>query len=842
MNVVGVYLKRNKLSKRKTKIVIMASISLLLVVSLLYMGVVPAVISTPQNHQQKVHSLLSKHPNDDQESWRSWNFLQSLSRKFQPAMGDFTPSPSVDCQSKPQSDLPFCRTSLSAMERAIDLVSRLTIKEIIQQTSTIAPAISRFGIKDYNWRSNCLHGWSESGGHFSSELKWTVFPAPIGLGATFNTDLIQKVGQVTADEGRALHNEMLVLFKGSSTEAAGLNCFSPNVNLFRDPRWGRGMETFGEDPYLISLIGNAYTHGLQEGEDPKYLKVAACAKHFAVHSGPEQIRLHFRANTTMHDLYDTYLPAFKSQVVGAKVAQMMPAYSGMRCQDQMDGAPDAANPFLLKKVLREEFGAPNISIVSDNGAVVAVTSEHHYTEDNVHGAAVCMNATTDLDLGHDDVYPDFLGTALDKKLVKLETLQQAVIRNFFLRILLGDFDPPSMVPYQYINKSHLDTHINQQLNLETARQSIVLLKNVMGSLPLNTDALRHVAVIGPNANATTTLLSNYQGVPSQVVSVLQGIENAVKDKNVAVDFAVGCDHVSCEDTSKFDDALKIAQQADYVIAVMGLDGSMEREGHDRVETKCEGEVIDILALPGCQEELLDRLSAVHHRIVLVLINGGPVTVSSMYVNKALVGVLEAFYPGALGGTAVADILFGNYNPGGRMPVTVYESEKELPPAEDYGMSRDNGRTYRYYTGEPLIPFGYGLSYTEFSYSKLVVSPASIKICDSVKVSVSVQNTGDVNGDEVIQVYLKPPTISRKTFPNVELVGFERASITAKAIHLASFDINPYLLSLVDDDGVRYIFPGVYTVMVEELTKTFNITGSAPVKVSMCTSAPKCMAC
>ena len=278
---------------------------------------------------------------------------------------EFSPVPSVDCQSKPQSDMPFCDTSKSFMDRAVDLVSRMTTAEKIGQTSTIAPAIPRFGIKDYNWRSNCVHGWTSSGGHWPSDLKWTVFPAPMGLGATFDADLVMKVGQATSDEGRALHNEMLVMNNGSSTEAAALNCFSPNVNLLRDPRWGRAEETFGEDPYLLSVIGSAYTRGLQEGDNKKYIKIAASPKHYAVHSGPDDIRKYFVANVSLHDLYDTYLPAFKSQVMGAKASQVMPAYSGIQCKYQPDGAPDAANPFLLKTVLREQFNAPNISTCAD---------------------------------------------------------------------------------------------------------------------------------------------------------------------------------------------------------------------------------------------------------------------------------------------------------------------------------------------------------------------------------------------------------------------------------------------------------------------------------------------
>ena len=778
--------------------------------------------------------------------------LVSLSTWIQAISGEgFDPLPSVDCQSTPQSSLPFCDPSLSFMERAEDLVSRLTTEEKINQLSTIAPAISRLGIKDYNWRSNCLHGWSLSGGHWTKGLTWTVFPSPINLGATFDYDLILKVGQVTSDEGRALHNEMLAANNGSSTEAAGLNCFSPNVNLFRDPRWGRGQETFGEDPYLISLIGAAYTHGLQEGDTTKYLKVAACAKHFAVHNGPEEARMHFRANVSLHDLYDTFLPAFKSQVVGASVAQMMPALSGMRCKYQQDGAPDVANPFLLKTVLREQFGAENISIVSDNAAVAAVDTYQKYVPSMELAAAVCLNATTDLDLGYDNVYPKYLQDALNHGEVIMQSITDAVVRNFYLRMMLGDFDSPSIVPYQLIDKSHLDTPQNQALNLQAARESIVLLKNLKNSLPLDVKSIKNLVVMGPNANSSDTLLSNYQGIPSKAVSILEGITEVLAGNNAtAVHYTTVCADVKCEDISNANQALEIVNSADFVVMVMGLDQTVESEGHDRAQTQCSGIDNDILALPGCQEDVIKKVMALNSKVILVLVNGGPVTISKQLLDDdRIIGIIEAFYPGALGGTAVADVLFGNYNPGGRMPVTTYLSADELPSAVDYNMTMPPGRTYRYYTGTPLFPFGYGLSYTTFDYSKLMVTPSKISACDSVKVTVSVQNSGEMAGDEVIQIYLAPPKRPDKPFfPNIQLVGFERVNIKPEVVHMSAFELNPYLLSLVDEDGEHYIFPGDYTVVSsnqpeEEVIKaTFTITGTAPVKTTTCPSSPQCLAC
>ena len=459
------------------------------------------------------------------------------------------PPQSVMCQSAPQSSYPFCDTSQSFKNRTNDLLRRLNTKEVIGQTSTIAPAISRLGINAYNWRSNCVHGWSKSGGSWG-DLHWTVFPAPIGLGATFDTILLNMAGKVTSDEGRALHNVLLQSHDGVSTEAAGLNCFSPNVNLFRDPRWGRGQETYGEDPYLLSMLGVAYTRGLQEGTDSKYLKVAACAKHYAVHSGPEELRSKFTANVSLYNLHDTYLPGFKSQVMAANVAQIMPAYSGVRVTDLPDkGAPDCANSYLLKTVLRYGFDAPNISVCSDNGGVYLVYSGHNYVNSTELSAAVSMNASTDLDLGHDEIYPNNLQKAIDDHFVEEETIREAVWRSFYLRMRLGDFDPPSKVSYQLIGEDHLDTADNQALNLEAAVKSIVLLKNKDDFLPITSSSLKKIAIIGPNANSDSVLLSNYEGIPSKIVNIQHGITSYLNSSaSSTISSAKGCSDVICSKT------------------------------------------------------------------------------------------------------------------------------------------------------------------------------------------------------------------------------------------------------------------------------------------------------
>ena len=457
------------------------------------------------------------------------------------------PYQSVKCQDPPQSSYPFCDTSLSFESRTDDLLGRLSITEIIGQTTSMAPAISRLGINAYNWASNCAHGWSKSRGSWG-DLRWTVFPAPIGLGATFDTTLVRMTGEVTADEGRALHNVMLQNHAGASPEAAGINCFSPHVNLFRDPRWGRGQEIFGGDPYLTSMLGVAYTRGLQEGTESKYLKVAAGGKHFAAHSGPEELRFKFTANVSLYDLFDTYLPAFKSQVLAADVAQIMPAYSGLRVTDLPDkGAPDCANNYLLKTVLRDGFDTPNISICSDFLAILFVYTHHKYVDSLELSAAVSMNASTDLDLGPAEIYPRYLQKNIDDHLVAEETVKAAVWRSFYLRMKLGDFDPPSEVSYQLIGEDHLDTADNQALNLETAVKSIVLLKNQNNFLPITSSSLKKIAIIGPNADSDSVLLSNYEGIPSKIINILNGITSYLNSSSetVTISFAKGCSNVTC---------------------------------------------------------------------------------------------------------------------------------------------------------------------------------------------------------------------------------------------------------------------------------------------------------
>ena len=757
----------------------------------------------------------------------------------------------VDCANKPQSEYLFCKFGADPMQRALDLVSRLTTEELINQTSNKASAIPRLGIKDYNWRSNCLHGWSESKGKWREDLKWTVFPAPIALAATFDADLVRTIGGITATEGRALHNEMLRTLNGSSREAAGLNCFSPNVNLLRDPRWGRAQETFGEDPYLISVLGTAYTRGLQEGPDKKYLLVASCAKHFAVHSGPEDLRYQFVSSVSMHDLYDTYLPAFRSQVMGAKVSQVMPAYSGLRCYKQTDGAPDVANPFLLKTLLREEFQAPNISVCSDFDALEFIITQRAYVMSFQEAAGLSMNASTDIDLGDDLVYTNYLQIALTQNLVTLDTIKKAVTRSILLRMRLGDFDPPSKVIYQSIDKNSIDTQFNRETNLKAAQESIVLLKNTEKALPLDKTKLKNLVILGPNAFDPGTQLSSYEGIPAFTMSVYEGILEAVKNSNITLGQAFGCNNVRCESSYTYEYVLRLVSDAEYVIMVMGLkDGVVEGESTDRVQTMCDGETMPLLGLPGCQRNFVEAVAQMK-KVILVLFNGGPVSIPNLLHNHNVVGIIEAFYPGGFGGAAVADVLFGNYNPSGKMPVSVYESEIDLPLFTNYDMNAPPGRTYRYSSRKPLIPFGFGLSYADFKYKNLTLVPELLNACDSLLVNVTLQNESPQRaGEEIVQVYLVPVNISLPKYftPLNELIGFRRISLSPKQTGSVLFTINAYLLSLVNADGDRYLYPGVYLIQLgltdyhlKHLFTLRTATGQ-PVNIATCKGVPACITC
>ena len=671
-------------------------------------------------------------------------------------------------QSKVQSqaninpaDLPFMNPELPVDERVNDLVSRLTLEEKIAQMQHTAPAISRLGIPQYNWWNECLHGVARNG-------IATVFPQAIGMAATFNPALIQQEADIISTEARAKHYE--AANKGSREIYQGLTFWSPNINIFRDPRWGRGQETYGEDPFLTSQIGKAFVMGLQ-GNDPDYFKVIATAKHFAVHSGPESQRHKFDAWPSQRDLYETYLPAFEVLVKEAKV------YSVMTCYNRVFGVPSSANTFLFKETLRGKWGFKGY-VVSDCWAISDMYNFHNFVTSAEKAAALSVKAGTDLSCGPE--YGSLL-KAIESGYITDYELNVSVKRLFEARFRLGMFDPPAKVKYASIPVTDYNTEANRNLAREVARQSIVLLKNDRlvengaAILPLSRK-IKSIAVIGPYANDTSVLLGNYNGIPSQPVTILQGIRNKT-GKGTKVVYCMGVERPEIQalhsENSKlaaeplFQEAISLSRKSDVIVFVGGISPDLEGEEMDvKVPGFSAGDRTS-LDLPQNQQLLLEQLKATGKPIILVLTNGSALAVN--WAKENATAIVEAWYPGEEGGNAVADVLFGDYNPSGRLPVTFYKSVNDIPAFEDYSMK---GRTYKYFEGSPLYAFGHGLSYTAFNYKIAELNSQSFTGNDTLVLSVKLSNTGNYDGDEVIQVYIKQPEQIRDQ-PIKALVAFER---------------------------------------------------------------------
>ena len=852
----------------------------------------------------------------------------------------------------PAQQTPLYRDPSAPFEkRAEDLLSRMTLEEKVSQLTSDSPAVERLGIPAYNWWNECLHGVARAG-------LATVFPEAIGLAATWDTDLIFRVATAISDEARAKHHEFLR--RGKRNIYQGLTFWTPNINLFRDPRWGRGMETYGEDPYLTGRIAVEFIKGIQ-GDDPKYLKAIATAKHYAVHSGPESLRHTFDAVIDDRDLFDTYLPQFEAAVREGGARSVMCAYN------RVDGYPACASPRLEGDILRKQWGFTGY-IVSDCGAIGDIYL-HHKTAPNAQaGVASAVKAGTDLNCGveYTNVLP-----AVKAGLLQEADVDAAVRRLLLARFQLGMFDPPEMVKYARIPYSVNDSAAHRRLALETARKSIVLLRNEARTLPLS-KSLKNIAVIGPNADDAEVLLGNYNGEPAEPVTPLAGIRRKL-GKATRVVYARGSDLAANMPTwetippsvlytgngrgrrhgltgeyyasSNFDgqlhrpaeltypgsgrmtgsiphdpkplftrvdpqvefrwwdgaprqdlndddfgirwsgyleapasgkfqlgaigmnafelyfdgkkladlnnihernyryaevnleagklypirldyhefvgdadirlvwsrpggtsgrDALAAARQADAVVLVMGLSPRLEGEemsvpvegfqGGDRVQ----------IGLPRVQEDLIQKVAALGKPVVLVLLNGSAVAVN--WARDHVPAIVELWYPGQAGGDALADVLFGDYNPAGRLPVTFYRSADQLPPFTDYSM---NNRTYRFFQGEPLFPFGYGLSYTTFAYSNLRV-PAEVRTGDSIKVSVEVENTGQIPGEEVVQLYVHAANAARPV-PARSLAGFERISLNPHERRTVSFALPARRLAFTGANGRRVAGPGTLEI-------------------------------
>jgi beta-glucosidase len=679
-------------------------------------------------------------------------------------------------------------------ERVNSLVSQMTIEEKISQMGTEAPAIERLGIPQYNWWNEALHGVARAGNA-------TVFPQVIGLASTWNSDLISRMAEVISDEARAKHHE--AVRNGMRDLYTGLTFFCPNINIFRDPRWGRGQETYGEDPYLTSRLAVSFIQGLQ-GKDPRYLKTVATPKHFAVHSGPEAKRHSFNAIVSQRDLRMTYLPAFEACIMEGR------AYSIMGAYNRVNGEACCASPTLLQKILRDEWRFDGY-VVSDCGAVDDIYNNHLMVKSAAEAAALAVKNGCDLECGCTYNIPcDYgrLKEALQKGLLTEEDLNRSVKRLLMARFRLGMFDPADQVPYTQIPFNVVDSPKHREMALEVARQSLVLLKNQDNLLPLNKDNIKSIAVIGPNADETLVLTGNYMGTPAEPISVLAGIR-ALVSPETTVNYARGCEIAGGAEEG-FDQAIQAAKKSQVAVMVVGLSQQLEgEEGQEEGNPPGVRSLGDrtTLNLPPIQEKLMQAISETGIPIIMVLINGSALSIN--WANEHIPAILEAWYPGQAGGTAVAEALFGLTNPGGRLPVTFYRSTSDLPAFDDYSMAN---RTYCYFKGQPLYSFGFGLSYTTFTYRNLRIVPAKVNAGDPISIQVEVENTGRHLGDEVVQLYVKDVEASLPV-PLLQLQGFTRIRLAPGEKQIVPFTLTAAQMSFADENGKWVLEPGEFKVWV-----------------------------
>jgi len=823
----------------------------------------------------------------------------------------------------------YFNTRLSTEKRVDDLVSRMTVEEKISQLGYTAEAIERLNIPEYNWWNECLHGVARAG-------RATVFPQSIGLAATWDREQVYKMADVTSTEARAKYNDYQS--KGKRGIYQGLTFWSPNINIFRDPRWGRGMETYGEDPYLTGEIGTEFIKGLQ-GDDPNYLKLVATSKHYAVHSGPEPARHSFDAVVSDRDFRDTYFPAFRKTILDGHAYSVMCAYNAYL------GEPCCGSDPLLEDLLRNELGFEGY-VVSDCGAIADFYNGHKVVETAAEASAMAVMAGTDLNCG--SAY-DALLEAVNNGLISEPDLDISVKRLMTARMKLGMFDPAEMVPWSDLSVDLVSCSKHTRIALETARKSMVLLKNENGALPLS-EELGKIAVIGPNANDIGVLCGNYNGTPVDPITPLQGIKNRTEgssrvkyargcdhaegmpymetvpgnvlftdksgtekglkasfyankagegepvltrtDRNIQVNFwdqapaegleddnysvrwtgviipeVSGTYHLGCEakyfrmklngeeilsrksvhETKKvykaFDlkagqpyeidvllydeqgdalismiwappvkdlarEAIELASWADQVILFMGLSPQLEGEEMKvNVEGFAGGDRTS-MELPRIQQDLIKKIMATGKPVVLVLLNGSALSIN--WESENIPAILEAWYPGESAGTAIADVLFGDYNPAGRLPVTFYKSMDDLPPFEDYNMA---GRTYRYFEGEVLYPFGHGLSYAVFTYGEPVLDKSVMGADDEVTLSVDVTNDSEIKGEEVVQLYIHELD-APDARPLLDLRGFDRIMLKAGETKTVSFTLSKKELAYYNLEEEAYVLkPANYEIFV-----------------------------
>ncbi|KAF5733329.1 beta-xylosidase/alpha-L-arabinofuranosidase 1 [Tripterygium wilfordii] len=719
----------------------------------------------------------------------------------------------------------FCDKSLGTGARVADLVKRLTLQEKILFLVNSAGSVSRLGIPKYEWWSEALHGVSYvgPGTHFSSVVPGaTSFPQVILTAASFNASLFEAIGKVVSTEARAMYNVGL----------AGLTFWSPNINIFRDPRWGRGQETPGEDPLLSSKYGSGYVRGLQQTDDgdPNRLKVAACCKHYTAYDldnwkGTD--RYHFNAVVTKQDMDDTFQPPFKSCVLDGNVASVMCSYN------QVNGKPTCADPDLLAGVIRGEWKL-NGYIVSDCDSLDVFYKSQHYTKTPEEAAAIAILAGLDLNCG------SFLGqhteAAVKAGLVNESSIDNAISNNFATLIRLGFFDgDPSKLIYGNLGPKDVCTSANQELAREAARQGIVLLKNNAGSLPLSPTTIKTLAVIGPNANVTKTMIGNYEGTPCKYTTPLQGLAAVV-----GTTYAPGCANVACS-TAQVDDAKKIAATADATVLIVGADQSIEAESLDRTN----------ILLPGQQPLLVSEVANVSKGpVILVIMSGGGMDISFAKSNEKITGILWVGYPGEAGGAAIADVIFGSYNPSGRLPMTWYpQSYVDKVPMTNMNMRPDPsngypGRTYRFYTGETIYSFGDGLGYTTVKH-ELIQAPELVSVpleaghechtavcqsldvvqssCENLAVDIHlrVKNTGRMSESHTVLLFSSPPSVHKS--PQKHLLGFEKVYLGAESEGIVRFKVDVCKdLSVVDEVGNRKVALGEHVLHVGSLKHSLTV--------------------
>ena len=680
--------------------------------------------------------------------------------------------------------LSYLDTSLSFAERAKDLVGRLTLEEKVSLMSHPAQGVPRLDIPAYNYWSEALHGVGRNG-------RATVFPQAIGMAATWDRDLIHRVASAIGDEGRAKYHAALRR-NGYTDQYQGLTFWSPNVNIFRDPRWGRGQETWGEDPLLTGAMASAFVKGLQ-GDHPKYLKAAACAKHYAVHSGPEKDRHIFNAIVTKRELYDTYLPAFKRLVTEAKVESVMGAYN--RTLDEVC----CASQLLIDEILRGEWDFQG-HFVSDCGALSDFHLNHKVTKDAAESAALALQRGCDL--GCDHVFNE-IPEAIQRGLITEADVDRALERTLGTRFKLGMFDPPEEVPFASISPDVVACAEHRQLAYRTATEAVVLLKNKNNILPIK-PSTRKIFVTGPTATSLEVLLGNYYGFNDQMITLLEGITGRIPE-GMGMEYTSGA-MLKHPREIKSTWAPGMGQSADFAIVCAGFSSFLEGEEGESLLSPMNGDR-ESISLPESQVNYIKELAIHGVKIVLILTGGSPIALGEL--EDMVDAILFVWYPGMEGGRAVADVLFGDVSPAGKLPVTFPRSLDQLPAFEDYSMQ---GRTYRYMTEEPLYPFGFGLSYSCFEYSELHLDQTGVAPGDSLEVSVTVHNKGNYDAAEVIQFYLSD--LQASTFvPLHHLIGFERVYFKAGESRSVKFAITPEMMSFYNEDGKLTLEPGEFRLEV-----------------------------